>query len=119
MPRRDEQHHILCYSSSMRSVYNDGGSSTATFVLLLVAILSFSRRTLAFHLHNVRIPPSSCSRGPMSMSTTGGWGGLGGLFDSITKLGDTNVNAKDSKGAVLSAKSRVKLGDLSVSPMGK
>lgn len=51
------------------------------------------------------------------MATTGGWGGLEGLFDSITRLGD--APRRDSNGAVVTAKSRVKLGDLSVSPMGK
>lgn len=103
----------------MRSLCNNGGSFTTTCALLLVAVVIFPRRSLAFHLQHVRTPSSSCSHGPMSMSTTGGWGGLGELFDSITKLGNTNVNVENGNGAVLSAKSRVKLGDLSVSPMGE
>lgn len=45
----------------------------------------------------------------------------GGLFDAVTKgaRGGGTVGNKNDCGGVLTPKSRVKLGDLSVSPMGE
>lgn len=110
--------HMLTGYSSMKNLYKGAsfGSSTSTYVLLIAGYL---RSSVAFHVPPVCRSSSSPSSNELKMGIPGGWGGLGGLFDSVTRLGDANAKRKDDNGAVVTARSRVKLGDLSVSPMGE
>lgn len=80
-----------------------------------VSLLASARSCRAF----VRVTAVSTRKGTAGRSPgvnmSSSWGGL---FDAITgRAGGADATSKD--GAVLTPKSRVKLGDLSVSPMGE
>lgn len=112
-------HYSTAVETMVLSAASSLGSTAAVAYFASVVLIASNSTSTAFHVQPVLRSTSTNTatmRG-LSMSTTdGGWGGL---FDAVTRLTGTNSTKTKSSDGVVTAKSRVNLGNLSVSPMGE